>query len=623
MIKDIEKQYGFDKPAHERLWLMLSSYARLDFGKSFFRGATVTDLILEKMPVTISLGLWATLLTYLVSIPLGIRKAVRHGSAFDVWSSTAIIIGYAMPAFLFAMFLIVVFAGGTSLNWFPVRGLVSDNFESLSTLGKIADYFWHLVLPVTSLVIGGFATLTILTKNSFLNEITRQYVVTARAKGMSERRVLYGHVFRNAMLLVVSGIPQAFISVFFAGSLLIEVIFFPRRPGTHELRGRGVPGLSGGVRFAVHLHVVRSADQTHRRPLLHPGGPAHRLRREERLMFKFSPLGRRRFERFKKNRRGWWSLWLFIGLFILSLGGELIANDKPLVVSYQGSLYFPVFKRHTEQEFGGQLPFQADYRSSYVQNLIHKDGGWLWFPPIPFSDDTPNYDLNQPAPSPPTSVNWLGTDDQSRDVLARVIFGARVSILFALALTAISALIGIAAGALQGYYGGWVDLLGQRLLEVWSGLPVLYLLIILSGFVEPNFWWLLGIMALFSWLALVDVVRAEFLRGRNLEYVKAARALGLSDRKVIVRHILPNAMNATLSYLPFILTGAISTLTALDFLGFGMPAGSASLGELIAQGKQNLQAPWLGLTAFFTLALILSLLVFIGEALRDAFDPRS
>ncbi|MDU9021421.1 microcin C ABC transporter permease YejB [Pseudomonas corrugata] len=225
LIKDIEKQYGFDKPAHERLWLMLSSYAHLDFGKSFFRGATVTDLILEKMPVTISLGLWATLITYLVSIPLGIRKAVHHGSAFDVWSSTAIIIGYAMPAFLFAMFLIVVFAGGTPLNWFPVRGLVSDNFESLSILGKITDYFWHLVLPVTSLVIGGFATLTILTKNSFLNEITRQYVVTARAKGMSERRVLYGHVFRNAMLLVVSGIPQAFISVFFAGSLLIEVIF--------------------------------------------------------------------------------------------------------------------------------------------------------------------------------------------------------------------------------------------------------------------------------------------------------------------------------------------------------------------------------------------------------------
>ncbi|AKA23965.1 microcin C ABC transporter permease YejB [Pseudomonas chlororaphis] len=225
LIKDIEKQYGFDKPAHERLWLMLKSYARLDFGKSFFRGATVTELILQKMPVTISLGLWATLITYLVSIPLGIRKAVHHGSHFDIWSSTAIIVGYAMPAFLFAMFLIVVFAGGTSLNWFPVRGLVSENFEQLSTLGKIADYFWHLVLPVTSLVIGGFATLTILTKNSFLNEITRQYVVTARAKGLSERRVLYGHVFRNAMLLVVSGIPQAFISVFFAGSLLIEVIF--------------------------------------------------------------------------------------------------------------------------------------------------------------------------------------------------------------------------------------------------------------------------------------------------------------------------------------------------------------------------------------------------------------
>ncbi|WP_024693621.1 microcin C ABC transporter permease YejB [Pseudomonas syringae] len=225
LIKQIECQYGFDKPMHERLWLMLKNYARLDFGSSFFRGATVTDLILQKMPVSISLGLWATLLTYLVSIPLGIRKAVKHGSQFDIWSSTAIIIGYAMPAFLFAMLLVVVFCGGTSLNWFPVRGLVSDNFEQLTTIGKIADYFWHLALPVSALVIGGFATLTLLTKHSFLNEITRQYVTTARAKGMSERRVLYGHVFRNAMLLVVSGIPQAFISVFFAGSLLIEVIF--------------------------------------------------------------------------------------------------------------------------------------------------------------------------------------------------------------------------------------------------------------------------------------------------------------------------------------------------------------------------------------------------------------
>ncbi|QIH09448.1 MULTISPECIES: ABC transporter permease [unclassified Pseudomonas] len=336
-----------------------------------------------------------------------------------------------------------------------------------------------------------------------------------------------------------------------------------------------------------------------------------------------SPLGRRRWQRFKAHRRGWWSLWLFLGLFTLSLGGELIANDKPLLVSCQGQWYFPALQRYTEQEFGGQLPFQPDYRSAAVRQLIEGQGGWLLFAPIPFGYDTINYDLTQPAPSPPSGDNWLGTDDQARDVLARVIFGVRVSLLFALSLTAISALVGIVAGALQGYYGGWVDLWGQRLLEVWSGLPVLYLLIILSGFVEPNFWWLLGIMALFSWLALVDVVRTEFLRSRSLEYVKAARALGVNDVLVMGRHILPNAMNATLSYLPFILTGAIATLSALDFLGFGMPAGSASLGELVAQGKSNLQAPWLGLTAFFVLALILSLLVFIGEGCRDAFDPKS
>ncbi len=279
--------------------------------------------------------------------------------------------------------------------------------------------------------------------------------------------------------------------------------------------------------------------------------------------------------------------------------------------------------QYLETDFGGELPFEPDYASDYVHQLIAAKGGWMLFAPIPFSDDTVNYDLKEPSPSPPSARNWLGTDDQARDVMARVLFGTRVSILFALALTLISTVIGVFAGAIQGYYGGLADLIGQRLQEIWSGLPVLYLLIILSGFVEPNFWWLLGIMALFSWLALVDVVRAEFLRGRNLEYVKAARALGLTDSALMLRHILPNAMTSTLTYLPFILTGAIATLTALDFLGFGMPAGSASLGELIGQAKRNLQAPWLGLTAFCALALILSLLVFIGEACRDAFDPRS
>jgi microcin C transport system permease protein len=335
-----------------------------------------------------------------------------------------------------------------------------------------------------------------------------------------------------------------------------------------------------------------------------------------------SPIARRRLQRFRANRRGWVSLWLFAGMLLLSLGAELVANDKPLLLGYQGALYSPAFKRYTEQQFGGQLPFQPDYRSQYVRQLIEAQGGWMLFAPIPFGADTPNYELQVPTPSPPSTVNWLGTDDQGRDVLARVLYGTRVSLLFAFALTTLSVLIGLAAGAVQGYHGGWVDLIGQRLLEVWSGLPVLYLLIILSGFVEPDFWWLLGIMALFSWLTLVDVVRAEFLRGRNLEYVTAARALGLPDTQVMLRHVLPNAMNATLTYVPFMLTGAITTLTALDFLGFGMPAGSASLGELVTQGKQHLEAPWLGFTAFLALASILSLLVFIGEALREAFDPR-
>lgn len=335
-----------------------------------------------------------------------------------------------------------------------------------------------------------------------------------------------------------------------------------------------------------------------------------------------SPVNQRRFAQFRAHRRGWYSLWLFLVLFVLSLGAELIANDKPLVVHFDNSWYFPVLKRYPETAFGGELPLQANYKSPYIQELIAEKNGWMLWPPIPFSYDSINYELEVPAPAPPSAVNWLGTDDQGRDVLARVIYGLRISVLFALTLTLCSSVLGVIAGALQGFYGGWVDLVGQRFLEIWSGLPVLYLLIIMASFIQPNFWWLLGIMLLFSWMSLVDLVRAEFLRGRNLEYVRAARALGMRDSAIMFRHILPNAMVSTMTYMPFIITGAIGTLTALDFLGFGLPPGSPSLGELVAQGKSNLQAPWLGISAFAVLALLLSLLVFIGEAARDAFDPR-
>ncbi|NLZ79472.1 MAG: ABC transporter permease [Gammaproteobacteria bacterium] len=335
-----------------------------------------------------------------------------------------------------------------------------------------------------------------------------------------------------------------------------------------------------------------------------------------------SPINQRRFARFKSHKRGWYSLWLFLALFGLSLGAELIANDKPLVVHYDGALYFPVLKRYPETTFGGEFPLQANYKSPYIQELVAEKNGWMIWPVIAFNYSSINYDLQVPAPAPPSWQNWLGTDDQGRDVLARVIYGFRISVLFALTLTLISSVIGVFVGALQGFYGGWVDLIGQRFLEIWSGLPVLYLLIIMASFIQPNFWWLLGIMLLFSWMSLVDLVRAEFLRGRNLEYVRAARALGMQNSSIMFRHILPNAMVSTLTFLPFILTGAIGTLTALDFLGFGLPPGSPSLGELVAQGKSNLQAPWLGISAFTVLALMLSLLVFIGEAARDAFDPR-
>jgi len=334
-----------------------------------------------------------------------------------------------------------------------------------------------------------------------------------------------------------------------------------------------------------------------------------------------SPVNQRRWAAFRAHRRGWWSLWIFLALFVFSLFAELVANDRPLLVVFDGSLYVPVLVDYPETAFGGEFETAADYRDSYVQELINARGSMVW-PPIRYSYDTINYNLTVPAPAPPSADNLLGTDDQGRDVLARVIYGFRISVLFGLALTIASSVIGIAVGALQGYYGGRVDLYGQRFLEIWSGLPVLFLLIILSSFVQPNFWWLLGIMLLFSWTALVDVVRAEFLRGRNLEYVRAARALGVPDVTIMYRHILPNAMVSTFTFAPFILTGSITTLTALDFLGFGLPPGAPSLGELTAQAKNNLQAPWLGLTAFVVLSLMLTLLVFVGEALRDAFDPR-
>ena len=315
-------------------------------------------------------------------------------------------------------------------------------------------------------------------------------------------------------------------------------------------------------------------------------------------------------------------MWIFLVLFLVTLFAEFIANDSPLVVRYKGDFYFPIFKVYPETTFGGDFLTEAEYREKDVQDLIEKSGGGILWPPIRFSYETGNFALKEPAPSPPTFENLLGTDDQARDVFARVLYGFRISVLFGIVLTVASTVIGIAAGAVQGYFGGWTDLLFQRFIEIWSGLPRLFLLIILASIIEPNFWILLGLLLLFEWMALEGVVRAEFLRTRNFDYVRAARALGVDNLTIMRRHILPNAMTAALTFLPFVLIGSITALTSLDFLGFGLPPGSPSLGELLAQGKSNLQAPWLGLTAFFVLALMLSLLIFIGEAIRDAFDPR-
>ena len=335
---------------------------------------------------------------------------------------------------------------------------------------------------------------------------------------------------------------------------------------------------------------------------------------------RITPLTRRRIDNFRANKRGFWSLWIFLAIFGVTLIAEVVANDRPLLIQYDGAYYVPVLHNYPETTFGGFFPSEAKYSDPDVQKLI-EEKGWILWPPIPFRYDTITY-VPGPYPSAPSRIDWLGTDDQGRDVVARLIYGFRISVLFGLALTLFSSLIGVAAGALQGYFGGIIDLGFQRFIEVWSGLPTLYMLIILASLVQPNFWWLLGLMLLFSWTSLVDVVRAEFLRARNFDYVRAARALGMADRQIILRHVLPNAMVATITFMPFILNTSITTLTALDFLGFGLPPGSPSLGELVAQAKANLQAPWLGITAFLVLAIMLTLLTFVGEAVRDAFDPR-
>jgi microcin C transport system permease protein len=334
-----------------------------------------------------------------------------------------------------------------------------------------------------------------------------------------------------------------------------------------------------------------------------------------------TPLDRRRLDAFCRNRRGFWSLWIFLALFAVTLAAELVANDRPVVVRYDGALYFPLVKDYPEVTFGGDFKTYTDYRDTYIIQKIEEKGWALW-PPVRFDYRAINYDPLVKHPSPPSPRNWLGTDDQGRDVVARLIYGLRLSICFGLALTLVSTVIGVAAGAVQGYFGGKVDLAFQRFLEIWGGLPELLILIIIASIIKPGFWTLLLVLVLFSWTNLVGVVRAEFLRARNFDYVRAAKTLGMSDARIMVRHVLPNAMVATVTFMPFILNSSIVSLTALDFLGLGLPAGSASLGDLLRQGKENLQAPWLGLTGFIVVACLLSLLVFVGEAVRDAFDPR-
>ena len=593
-----------------------------------------------------------------------------------MWTSAVIIVGYAIPGFLFAILLIVLFAGGSFLDLFPLRGLTSDNWASLPWPERILDYFWHLALPLTAMALSAFATTTLLTKNSFLDEIRKQYVMTARAKGLTERQVLYGHVFRNAMLIVIAGFPGAFICAFFTGSLLIETIFSLDGLGLlgfESVLNRDYPvvfatlyifslmGLVGEPRSptsptpgSIRGSISRRArcDWT---PSSSTGWRTPASRRSSRCPAR-SSRRRSACSRCRRSTAAGWRISSATGAATGRSGSSsscsacrsspnVIANDRPIVVSYKGEILFPVLVDYPESKFGGFLA-TTDYRDPFVAGRDQRqrlDGlaadplllphGQQRDPDAGAGAAVVDADAGRAlrrairrASTTATARSATGTGSapttRRRDVVARLIYGFRISVEFGLTLAIISSVIGVMAGAVQGYFGGWIDLGFQRFIEIWTSIPALYLLLIISSVIAPSFWVLLGILLLFSWVSLVGVVRAEFLRGRNFEYVNAARALGVGNLTIMFRHLLPNAMVATLTFLPFILNGSITTLTSLDFLGFGLPPGSPSLGELLAQGKDNIHAPWLGLTGFFVISLMLSLLIFVGEAVRDAFDPR-
>jgi microcin C transport system permease protein len=628
-IEAIKKQFGFDKPPLTRYLMMLRDYSQFKLGRSFTYSDDVWKVIVSKLPVSISLGLWSTLLGYLLSIPLGIAKAVREGTRFDTATTMLVLVGYAIPGFVLGVLLIILFCGGSFLDWFPLRGLVSDNWEDYSFGRRVLDYFWHLTLPLICLTIGNFATLTMLTKNTFIEEIRKQYVLVARAKGLSERKILYKHIFRNALLPLVTGLPGAIVAAFFSGALLVETLF---------IRLDHASRLSGGARKHLPVHPDRAVHQAVFGSTLRRCRSSRAVR-EGRAMTVDSAVvvampsavapavsrrspWQRAWARFKRNRVGYISFWIFGVLLTLATIAPLISNEKPLLAYYEGKLYVPILFDYPETTFGGDFLTPVDWFDPFVDAQFGKPGNWRLHTLNRYSANTINYTRLVANPAPPSAINWAGTDPHGRDVLARLLYGFAVSVYFGLALTIVGTLLGIVAGAVQGYFGGWVDLSGQRLIDIWNAIPILYILIILASMFEPSILLLVVLFAIFGWTQLSDYVRAEFLRNRSLEFVKAARAMGLSHWRIIRRHILPNSMTPVITFLPFRMSEAILGLTALDFLGLGVPATVPSLGELLRFGKDNLDAWWITIPTFLVLVTTLLLLTFVGDALRDAFDTR-
>lgn len=655
-IKEALKiQFGFDKPIHIRYLLWLQNILTLNFGESLILDeyVSVVDLVVEKFPISLRFGIFSFVITYLICIPLGVAKALKDGSSFDFFSSLVVFAGYAMPPILMAVLLITLFGGGTYWDLLPISGLHSENYGQLSFFGKVVDEFRHMVMPMTCYVMGNFAAVTLLMKNSVIEEIRKEYIITAKAKGLKPRVVYFKHALRNALIPVATGF-SAIISLFLSGSLLIEQIFSLDgigRLGYSAVIARDYPvvlgllAISGVVLLLSKLLTdliymaidprVSFEKSTQGLSLPKRGGLTALLGIFKALWgllklpwlslkwlfttrwwkIEWHPNTLARIQRFKKRKTAWYSMWFILITFGLSLIGEVLINDDPIVVVYDGEVYFPLFKRYSPEDFGLKYTFVVDY-----YQLREKDEkvDMMVFA-YPFGPLTIHQEL-----APPSTKHWLGTDQLGRDLLARLVFGYRNSMIYALSVWVFAFILGTLLGGMQGYFGGRIDFSMQRLTEIWSSMPTLFLLIILIAVFQGNTLFMLVVLTvLFEWVGISYYMRAEFLRLRKLQFVQAGMAYGASHFSLMFKHILPNAIIPLITFTPFAISSNITGIATLDFLGLGLSAPAPSWGELMKQALDNFSiAPWIPASIIGAMFITLLALVFVNEGVRDAFDPK-